>query len=73
MFQHLVALHIVQHYSYTTCGSSADDFLAYQQQHALGGKDIVVAVPTYIDPYTYKRNSTDDILLSKGDEYYNNR
>ena len=29
------------------------------------------AVPTYLNPYMYKRDSEGEILLDRGDEYYN--
>ena len=63
----------VQFYSYTTCGSSADDWIYYQQQHVLGGKHIEAAVGAYLNPYMYKRDFAGDVLTARGGEYYDSR
>ena len=65
---------IVQFYSYSTCASSEDDWIKYQQQNTLGGISMVATVPKYYKtPFMYKSNSSGEIIKSAGDEYYDNR
>ena len=88
------------YYSYSTCNSTADDWLEVEDDivgsRALGGIDIEAwvifctylvslflfmcltcyiailyrAVPTYLNPYMYKMDGEGEILLDRGDEYY---
>ncbi|KAL7526580.1 hypothetical protein ACHAXR_005246 [Thalassiosira sp. AJA248-18] len=60
----------VQFYSYSTCGSSADDWKQYLQEQTISLSTIV---PTYSAPLMYKRSPSGDILTSDtvGAEYYN--
>mmetsp|Transcript_5441 Transcript_5441/g.13625 ORF Transcript_5441/g.13625 Transcript_5441/m.13625 type:complete len:357 (+) Transcript_5441:326-1396(+) len=61
------------YYSYTTCGSSADDWIYYQQQQTLVGKNIIAGVaPQYLPPLIFKAIPSSDILAVQEDEYYNN-
>mmetsp|Transcript_16879 Transcript_16879/g.40339 ORF Transcript_16879/g.40339 Transcript_16879/m.40339 type:complete len:750 (-) Transcript_16879:156-2405(-) len=57
-------------YSYSTCGASEDGWVNYANKQALGGLSISAIIPAYSDPMMYKRNSSDHILLTPGDEYY---
>jgi len=70
------ATHNSLFYSYTTCNSSAQDWLDYQDATArldndvLGGASLYVTVPAfYQTPYYYKTNNTGG--TERGDEYYN--
>ncbi|KAL7530571.1 hypothetical protein ACHAXR_003567, partial [Thalassiosira sp. AJA248-18] len=58
-------------YSYSTCDSTAEDWLIrYQRLTALAGASITTIVPAYTVPLMYKRNPSGDILTSSGSEYY---
>jgi len=59
-------------YSYSTCNSTADDWLEEISKDTLGGVSIRVNVPTYQAPMMYKKDINGTILYDVGDEYYNN-
>mmetsp|Transcript_36003 Transcript_36003/g.63128 ORF Transcript_36003/g.63128 Transcript_36003/m.63128 type:complete len:701 (+) Transcript_36003:59-2161(+) len=62
-------------YSYSTCNSSADDWLAVEEDivgsRALGGISIDANVPYYVLPMMYKRDpSSGEIISAPDSEYY---
>mmetsp|Transcript_9466 Transcript_9466/g.14630 ORF Transcript_9466/g.14630 Transcript_9466/m.14630 type:complete len:255 (+) Transcript_9466:87-851(+) len=61
-------------YSYSTCKSTADDWFNVEDQildsGVFNGIDLQVAVPIYLKPMLYKRDSNGEILTKFGDEYY---
>ena len=65
--------HILQFYSYTTCGI-VDDWSSIPQKQTLGGITIMATCPTaYFPPYNYKRSPSGDILAVAGEGHYDNR
>jgi len=59
-------------YSYSTCNSTADDWLEETSKDPLEGISIRANIPTYQVPMIYKRDINGTILYDVGDEYYNN-
>lgn len=61
-------------YSYTTCNSTADDWLEVEEEIvgnlALGGISIDANIPLYQFPMMYKSDSDGSVLTSRGSEYY---
>mmetsp|Transcript_41160 Transcript_41160/g.86336 ORF Transcript_41160/g.86336 Transcript_41160/m.86336 type:complete len:622 (-) Transcript_41160:278-2143(-) len=64
------------YYSYTTCNSTADDWLEaekgmdYAGDHPFGGVSIDAAIPMYVYPMMYKRDSNEEVLITSGEEFY---
>jgi len=61
-------------YSYSTCNSTADDWLQavddIVDSKALGGVSISGNIPTYMLPMMYKRDINGEALTTPGSEYY---
>jgi len=62
------------YYSYTTCNSTADDFLEAVSDIAgdrpFGGASIDAAIPMYMYPLMFKRDSNEEVLITSGEEFY---
>ena len=63
-------------YSYSTCNSTAEDWLAVEEDivgnRALGGASIVASTPNYVFPQVFKRDNDGEAISSPGIEYYDN-
>lgn len=71
---HCLMLLLYQFYSYTTCGSTLEDWARIPPLQTLGGITLTAASPKkYFTPYMFKRSPSGDILTTAGNEYYNNR
>eukprot|EP00585_Thalassiosira_rotula_P003175 CAMPEP_0196133054 /NCGR_PEP_ID=MMETSP0910-20130528/2434_1 /TAXON_ID=49265 /ORGANISM="Thalassiosira rotula, Strain GSO102" /LENGTH=940 /DNA_ID=CAMNT_0041392735 /DNA_START=39 /DNA_END=2861 /DNA_ORIENTATION=+ len=57
-------------YSYSTCGSTDEDWIQNLNESELSGKTILAIVPEYSSPIMYKRDRTGKILSKPGPEYY---
>ncbi|KAL7533811.1 hypothetical protein ACHAXR_005454, partial [Thalassiosira sp. AJA248-18] len=60
-------------FSYSTCGSSAEDWFESQQTNPMGGQSLTAITAAYnILPFVFKRDYNGDIPMAPGEEYYNN-
>ncbi|EJK76138.1 hypothetical protein THAOC_02116 [Thalassiosira oceanica] len=64
-------------FSYTTCGGSSEAWMDHVengtdpiQQNVLNGRQLLAAVPLLQLPNLFKRDSEGNVVLDRGDEYY---